>query len=87
MRIIGLAFSGTALAIVGILAVCEANPAVAAFDSAKAKRCIGRYQSVENGLCVNNSFINPAGAPDFCGGAACYRSSSHKHKRRKPTNG
>jgi hypothetical protein len=87
MRIIGLASTGTALAIVGVLAVCATNPALAALDSAKGKRCIGKYQSVENGLCINNSYINPGSAADFCGGgAACYRGGSTKHKRHKPIN-
>jgi hypothetical protein len=73
-----LAINGSAvLAVVGVLAICVAdNPASAAVH---ARKC-SASQSVLNGECVDNSFINPDVPASCHGAAACYRRVGHKHK-------
>ena len=65
------------LAFGGTLAVCIGDAGNA--STLKSKRCISRFESVENGLCVNNSYINTE-RPNPCVNALCYR-SSHKHRK------
>jgi hypothetical protein len=81
MRPAKFAINGSAvLAVVGVLAICVAvDPASAAVH---ARKCAAS-QSILNGECVDNSFINPD-VPTSChGAAACYRRVGHKHKTHK----
>jgi hypothetical protein len=79
MRIMSFALTSSALVVAGMLAVCAVDPASAA--SAKARSCNGKFQAYENGQCVSTRYVNPDRIPDPCGGGACYRSGSQKHKK------
>jgi hypothetical protein len=80
MRIMGLGFTGMAVALTGMLAVCAADSASAA---AYTKDCRGTRQALQAGECVNLSYDNPSRVAQPCSGGSCYRSGSQK-KNKKP---
>jgi hypothetical protein len=70
---------GALLFAIGLLMVWASADASAAVQ---AKRC-SPHQSVLNGECVDNSFINPE-LPGSCSrGAACFRRDNHKRRAHK----
>jgi len=81
MRIAKLAINGsTVLAVAGVLAICVTDDSASA--AVHARKCAAS-QSILNGECVDNSFINPD-VPTSChGAAACYRRVGQKHKTHK----
>jgi hypothetical protein len=83
MKLTNLALTCATLAVAGMVAVCAADPASAA--APRGQRCTGLHTALENGRCVNTQFVNPDRVPDPCGGGACYRSGSQKHKKHKST--
>ncbi len=63
------------------LVASSAQPSFAA--ASKARKCGGEYQALQNGECINTSFINPDRIPNPCAGGVCYRSGAVKHKKNK----
>ena len=82
MRIMGFAVTGMAVALTSVLAVCVADPAFAAKKGAKG--CTGLHQALQNGECVNTTFVNPDRVPNTS--AQFYRSSHHKKKTAAKAN-
>jgi hypothetical protein len=74
MRIFALA--GMAVALTGMLAISNADPAAARIP----KNCLGQYQKWQHGECINTTEINPDRVPNQS--AQFYRSS---HKKKKTT--
>jgi hypothetical protein len=77
MRIMGLALTGAAVALAGMLFVGGADPAFAK----PPKGCSGKHQAMQNGQCVTTADENP----DRSLPTSWYRSHSQKNQKKHKT--